>query len=62
LRPAGGRLEDGLFQRLGKVGGEMVSLSAVEDALAGAFSQHGLRCQVAIIMRADAGKGERSSP
>jgi acyl-[acyl-carrier-protein]-phospholipid O-acyltransferase/long-chain-fatty-acid--[acyl-carrier-protein] ligase len=36
----------------------MVSLSAVEDALAGAFPQYGLRCQVATITRPDEGKGE----
>lgn len=41
-----------------KVSGEMVSLSAVEDALAGAFPQYGLRCQVAIITHPDADKGE----
>jgi acyl-[acyl-carrier-protein]-phospholipid O-acyltransferase / long-chain-fatty-acid--[acyl-carrier-protein] ligase len=48
----------GRMKRFAKVGGEMVSLSAVEDALAGAFPQYGLRCQVAIITRPDEGKGE----
>jgi acyl-[acyl-carrier-protein]-phospholipid O-acyltransferase / long-chain-fatty-acid--[acyl-carrier-protein] ligase len=48
----------GRLKRFAKVSGEMVSLSAVEDALAGAFPQHGLRCQVAIITRPDADKGE----
>ena len=33
-------------------------LTAVEDALAGAFPQHGLRCQVAVISRPDPDKGE----
>ena len=36
----------------------MVSLTAVEDALAGAFPQYGLRCQVAMITRPDEDKGE----
>jgi acyl-[acyl-carrier-protein]-phospholipid O-acyltransferase/long-chain-fatty-acid--[acyl-carrier-protein] ligase len=36
----------------------MVSLTAVEDALAGAFPQYGLRCQVAIVSRPDPDKGE----
>ena len=48
----------GRMKCFAKVSGEMVSLSAVEDALAGAFPQYGLRCQVAIITRPDEGKGE----
>jgi acyl-[acyl-carrier-protein]-phospholipid O-acyltransferase/long-chain-fatty-acid--[acyl-carrier-protein] ligase len=48
----------GRMKRFAKVSGEMVSLSAVEDALAGAFPQHGLRCQVAVITRPDEDKGE----
>jgi acyl-[acyl-carrier-protein]-phospholipid O-acyltransferase / long-chain-fatty-acid--[acyl-carrier-protein] ligase len=48
----------GRMKRFAKVSGEMVSLSAVEDALAGAFPQYGLRCQVAILTRPDADKGE----
>jgi acyl-[acyl-carrier-protein]-phospholipid O-acyltransferase/long-chain-fatty-acid--[acyl-carrier-protein] ligase len=48
----------GRLKRFAKVSGEMVSLSAVEDALAGAFPQHGLRCEVAIITRPDENKGE----
>ena len=35
-----------------------MSLTAVEDALAGAFPQYGLRCQVAVITRHDEDKGE----
>jgi acyl-[acyl-carrier-protein]-phospholipid O-acyltransferase / long-chain-fatty-acid--[acyl-carrier-protein] ligase len=56
--------EDGYFhvrgrlKRFAKVSGEMVSLTAVEDALAGAFPQYGLRCQVAVVARADEEKGE----
>ena len=48
----------GRLKRFAKVSGEMVSLSAVEDALAGAFPQYGLRCQVAVVTRPDEGKGE----
>ncbi len=49
----------GRMKRFAKVSGEMVSLSAVEDALAGAFPQYGLRCQVAVIARPDEDKGEK---
>jgi acyl-[acyl-carrier-protein]-phospholipid O-acyltransferase/long-chain-fatty-acid--[acyl-carrier-protein] ligase len=49
----------GRLKRFAKVSGEMVSLTAVEDALAGAFPQFGLRCQVAVIARSDADKGEK---
>lgn len=48
----------GRLKRFAKVSGEMVSLTAVEDALAGAFPQFGLRCQVAIVTRPDPDKGE----
>jgi acyl-[acyl-carrier-protein]-phospholipid O-acyltransferase/long-chain-fatty-acid--[acyl-carrier-protein] ligase len=48
----------GRMKRFAKVSGEMVSLSAVEDALAGAFPQYGLRCQVAVVTRPDESKGE----
>ena len=41
------------------VSGEMVSLTAVEDALAGAFPQFGLRCAVAVITKPDEDKGEK---
>jgi len=49
----------GRLKRFAKISGEMISLGAVEDALAGAFPQYGLRCQVAIVARPDADKGER---
>ena len=49
----------GRMKRFAKVSGEMVSLTAVEDALAGAFPEFGLRCQVAVIARPDEDKGER---
>jgi len=48
----------GRLKRFAKVSGEMVSLTAVEDALAGAFPQYGLRCQVAVLTRPDENKGE----
>jgi acyl-[acyl-carrier-protein]-phospholipid O-acyltransferase / long-chain-fatty-acid--[acyl-carrier-protein] ligase len=48
----------GRLKRFAKISGEMVSLTSVEDALAGAFPQYGLRCQVAILSRPDEDKGE----
>ncbi|HXJ58316.1 MAG TPA: AMP-binding protein [Verrucomicrobiae bacterium] len=48
----------GRLKRFAKVSGEMVSLTAVEEALAGAFPQFGLRCQVAVVSRPDPDKGE----
>jgi acyl-[acyl-carrier-protein]-phospholipid O-acyltransferase/long-chain-fatty-acid--[acyl-carrier-protein] ligase len=48
----------GRMKRFAKVSGEMVSLTAVEDALAGAFPQHGLHCQIAVITRPEENKGE----
>ncbi len=48
----------GRLKRFAKVSGEMVSLTAVEDALAGAFPQYGQRCEVAVIARPDEDKGE----
>lgn len=50
----------GRLKRFAKVSGEMVSLTAVEDALAGAFAAHyGQRCTVAVVAVSDAEKGER---
>ncbi|HOX56204.1 MAG TPA: AMP-binding protein [Candidatus Paceibacterota bacterium] len=48
----------GRLKRFAKVSGEMVSLAAVEDALAGAFPQYGLRFAVAVVARPDAARGE----
>jgi acyl-[acyl-carrier-protein]-phospholipid O-acyltransferase/long-chain-fatty-acid--[acyl-carrier-protein] ligase len=48
----------GRMKRFAKVGGEMVSLTAVEEALAGAFPQHGTHCAIAVVSRADAKRGE----
>ena len=49
----------GRAKRFAKVSGEMVSLTAVEDALAGAFPQHGEACEVAVVAMPDAEKGEK---
>ncbi len=48
----------GRMKRFAKVSGEMVSLTAVEDALAGVFPQYGLHCQIAVITRPEENKGE----
>lgn len=45
-------------KRFAKVSGEMISLTAVEEALTGAFPQYGLRCTVAVLSRPDEAKGE----
>lgn len=49
----------GRLKRFAKVSGEMISLTAVEEALAGAFPQYGLRLAVAVIARPDEAKGEK---
>jgi len=49
----------GRLKRFAKVSGEMVSLAAVEDALAGAFPQFGLKFAVAVLARPDDEKGEK---
>jgi len=49
----------GRLKRFAKVSGEMVSLTAIEDSLAGAFPQFGPRCQIAIVAVPDEEKGEK---
>jgi acyl-[acyl-carrier-protein]-phospholipid O-acyltransferase / long-chain-fatty-acid--[acyl-carrier-protein] ligase len=49
----------GRLKRFAKVSGEMVSLTAVEDALAGAYPEFGLRFTIAVVARPDAAKGEK---
>jgi acyl-[acyl-carrier-protein]-phospholipid O-acyltransferase / long-chain-fatty-acid--[acyl-carrier-protein] ligase len=48
----------GRLKRFAKVSGEMVSLTAAEEALAGAFPQYGLRLQIAVLALPDADRGE----
>ncbi|MSR66726.1 MAG: AMP-dependent synthetase [Pedosphaera sp.] len=48
----------GRLKRFAKISGEMVSLTAVEEALAGAFVHLGANTEVAIATRPDADKGE----
>jgi len=48
----------GRLKRFAKIGGEMVSLGAVEEALAEAFPEYGLEFGVAVIARPDEDQGE----
>lgn len=48
----------GRLKRFAKVSGEMVSLTAVEEALAGGFPQYGNRFEVAVVSLPDEDKGE----
>jgi acyl-[acyl-carrier-protein]-phospholipid O-acyltransferase/long-chain-fatty-acid--[acyl-carrier-protein] ligase len=49
----------GRLRRFAKVSGEMVSLTAVEDALASSFPQFGLKFAVAVVVRPDEDRGEK---
>lgn len=48
----------GRLKRFAKVSGEMVSLTVVEEALAGGFPQYGNRFEVAVVSLPDEDKGE----
>jgi len=48
----------GRLKRFAKISGEMVSLTAVEEALHSSFPQYGQRFQVAVLARPDPEKGE----
>jgi acyl-[acyl-carrier-protein]-phospholipid O-acyltransferase/long-chain-fatty-acid--[acyl-carrier-protein] ligase len=48
----------GRLKRFAKIGGEMVSLPAVEEALVEAFPQHGRDVELAIVSRPDPDRGE----
>jgi len=47
------------LKRFAKVSGEMVSLTAVEDALAASFPHYGSNFSIAVIARPDETKGEK---
>lgn len=50
----------GRLKRFAKVSGEMVSLTALEEVLDGAFAEkYGPRCQVVVVAVPDAEKGEK---
>lgn len=49
----------GRLKRFAKVSGEMVSLTAVEEALSGAFPQYGTKFAIAVVSKPDESKGEK---
>jgi acyl-[acyl-carrier-protein]-phospholipid O-acyltransferase/long-chain-fatty-acid--[acyl-carrier-protein] ligase len=58
IDPEGFIFIQGRLKRFAKISGEMVSLTALEEALSGAFPQYGLRFQIAVVSRPDPDKGE----
>jgi len=48
----------GRMKRFAKISGEMVSLTAIEEALAGGFPQYGSHFQIAVLTKPDPEKGE----
>lgn len=49
----------GRLKRFAKVSGEMISLTAVEEVLAGAFPKYGLKFAIAVVAKPDESKGEK---
>jgi len=49
----------GRLKRFAKISGEMVSLGAIEEALAGAFPQFGLHLALAVVAIRDESRGEK---
>src|SRR5207245_2277690 len=49
----------GRLKRFAKISGEMVSLTAVEDVLAAAFPQYGLKFAIAVVVKPDEARGEK---
>jgi len=49
----------GRLKRFAKISGEMVSLDAIEEALAGAFPQFGLHLALAVVAIRDESRGEK---
>jgi len=49
----------GRLKRFAKVSGEMLSLVAVEETLAGAFPKYGLKFAIAVVAKPDEEKGEK---
>src|SRR5947209_4192258 len=49
----------GRLKRFAKVSGEMVSLTAIEEALSHAFPQYGPKFSAVVIARPDESKGEK---
>ena len=49
----------GRLKRFAKISGEMVSLTATEDALGAAFPRYGLKFALAIVARPDETRGEK---
>jgi acyl-[acyl-carrier-protein]-phospholipid O-acyltransferase/long-chain-fatty-acid--[acyl-carrier-protein] ligase len=49
----------GRLKRFAKISGEMVSLTAVEEVLANAFTRYGLKFAIAVLSKPDAAKGEK---